>query len=105
MSDERMFPVLAGSDWREYQQLGMPRAVPWRLLGTHEAQALLNHGQTLQRLAERGGLSPFEMRAIVKGLGLRAAYMTPAEEYAWLVAWLAENAKPETQTTTGGKRE
>jgi hypothetical protein len=35
----------------------------------HEAQAQFNHGgQTLERLNERGGLSPYELYAVVHGL-------------------------------------
>jgi hypothetical protein len=95
VSDERMFPVLSGGDYREYARLGMPREVPWRLLAPHEAQALYNHGQTLQRLSERGGLGPAEMRAVVEGLRLRdVMHMKSADEYAWLVTWLARESAP-----------
>lgn len=65
--NERMFPVLDGGHHAEYRRLGMPREVPWRLLAPHEEQAKRNHNQTLERLAERGGLGPVEMRAIVEG--------------------------------------
>lgn len=62
---DRMFPVL----WRgsrvmlaELERAGCPRAIPWRFVAPHEAQARENHGgQTLERLAERGGLSPIEL--------------------------------------------
>lgn len=40
--------------------------VPMALLEPHEAQASTNHGQTLARLAERGGLSPCEAVAILE---------------------------------------
>jgi hypothetical protein len=39
--------------------------VPWSLVEGHEAQAQVNHGQTLQRLAERGGLDIFELWCVV----------------------------------------
>lgn len=40
-----------------------PASVPFELL--HESQAKANHSQTLQRLAERGGLYPSEMIAVI----------------------------------------
>lgn len=39
--------------------------IPWEVLEPHEQQAIINHGQTLQRLAERGGLSWGEAAAIL----------------------------------------
>jgi hypothetical protein len=52
----RRFPVLGG---------GM--TVPWLMLAPHEPQAVDNHGQTLQRLAERGGLGWAEMLCVLEG--------------------------------------
>ncbi len=40
--------------------------LPWSIIEPHEAQALKNHGQTLERLAERGGLSACEAVAILE---------------------------------------
>jgi hypothetical protein len=56
---ERLFPVLQAPD-------GCPRAIPWRLLAPHEEQAQRNHYQSLERLAERGGLCPSEMVAVLE---------------------------------------
>lgn len=39
---------------------------PWGIIAPHERQAQINHGQTLKRLAERGGLSPCELVAILE---------------------------------------
>jgi hypothetical protein len=39
--------------------------VPWSLIAPHEAQAQINHGQTLRRLAERGGLAASEVVAVL----------------------------------------
>lgn len=41
--------------------------IPWGLIAPHEAQAKSNHGQTLDRLAERGGLSHTEAIDIIQG--------------------------------------
>ena len=40
-------------------------AIPFAMLLPHQRQAMLNHNQTLQRLRERGGLSPCEAMAIL----------------------------------------
>lgn len=34
--------------------------IPFAMIAPHEAQALSNHGQTLERLAQRGGLAACE---------------------------------------------
>jgi hypothetical protein len=57
-----MFPVLEAPD-------GCPKSVPWALLAPHEAQAKRNHDQTLERLAQRGGLAAQEMVDIIAGNG------------------------------------
>ena len=42
-------------------------ALPWDMIEPHEAQAMKNHGgQTLARLAERGGLSAAEALAVIR---------------------------------------
>ena len=59
------FPILMGS-WREYR-LDCPRTVPWEMLVAHEEQAMKNHGgQTLARLAERGGLCCSELMSVLE---------------------------------------
>lgn len=57
----KRFPVLS----RNRNGWGEDKSVPWEILEPHRAQAMTNHGQTLERLAERGGLSPEELLAIV----------------------------------------
>jgi uncharacterized small protein (DUF1192 family) len=52
----KRFPVHSG---------GM--TVPWQMLAPHEPQALANHQQTLERLAERGGLGWAEMLCVLEG--------------------------------------
>lgn len=53
----RGMPVLGHSDM-------LP--VPWSLIAPHEIQAQKNHHQTLERVAERGGLCPSEMVAVIE---------------------------------------
>lgn len=55
-TDTPMFPIMGGP------------SVPWEVMLPHENQAQKNHGQTLRRLAERGGLGPHEAWAVVNGL-------------------------------------
>lgn len=49
----RMFPIMSGP------------AIPWAVIAPCEKQADRNHGQTLERLAERGGLCPSEAVAVL----------------------------------------
>jgi hypothetical protein len=63
---ERRFPVLFGSR-EQHLMAELPRSVPWSVLAGHEDQAQQNHSQTLERLAERGGLGWDEMWCIVHG--------------------------------------
>lgn len=76
----KMFPIMLHSD-RDTTRLGsigLARkrgtpyvcvCVPWEMLAPHEAQAQRNHSQSLQRLAERGGLSAGECLAVLEGKG------------------------------------
>lgn len=53
-----MFPIL--------ESVGsQPVYIPYNIIAPHEAQAIRNHSQTLQRLAERGGLDWTEVLAIL----------------------------------------
>lgn len=56
--------------------------IPFAMIEPHEAQALRNHGQTLERLAQRGGLAASEAVAIMKGLRWGAVKTgVPTEHY------------------------
>jgi hypothetical protein len=61
----RLFPVL---HQRHPGRGKLPdlKAIPWGMIEPHRAQAARNHGdQTLERLAERGGLDPAELVAVL----------------------------------------
>jgi hypothetical protein len=61
----RLFPVLfSTTDEDELRALDCPRAVPWVAL--NDGWAYQNHDQTLERLAQRGGLDPTEIVANVE---------------------------------------
>lgn len=66
---KRKFPVLRGS--RKKPEWGVD-TIDWSLLEPNEVQAVRNHGQDLKTLASRGGLSPREALAVIKGLGWTA---------------------------------
>jgi hypothetical protein len=59
----RRFPVLLG-DQRSIW-LGLPDSIPWEVIAPHERQANVNHGQPLETLARLGGLSPYELLAVL----------------------------------------
>ncbi len=63
--EDNKFPVL--HHYSRKPNDGLPDYVKWSLLS--EEQARENHGQTLSKLASRGGLSPCEMVGNVKGIG------------------------------------
>ncbi len=77
------FPVLwphGDAKRREMERLGAPKDVPFALVAGCEAQAQRNHGQTLQRLAERGGLSLTELCAVLDGRSWLPWSPTPESE-------------------------
>lgn len=45
-----------------------PSSIPWEAIAPYDGQAKYNHGgQSLERLAERGGLSPLEAYLVMTG--------------------------------------
>ncbi len=61
---ERMFPIM--SDSTVASNGFQMTSVPFRIVDAHRAQCRFNHGgQTPDRLAERGGLSPRELLAVL----------------------------------------
>lgn len=97
MIEGKVFPVLwqgSGDYRKKLAALGCPRTVPWDFVVHHRDGCLSNHDQTPERLAERGGLAPAEIVAIVKGSenwATRKRYwsLTPEEEVAQLKELLA----------------
>jgi hypothetical protein len=80
---ERRFPVIVPRDKRGREIAGCPTSVLWSLVEPHRAQAMSNHGQTLERLTERGGLAPDEMHAVVHDQRWRP--MDESTAIQWLV--------------------
>lgn len=68
--DEKRFPILSP---------GQSDSISWSILEPHRRQAALNHGgQTLEALANRGGLSYGELLAVLED----RKYEPMAEIYA-----------------------
>ena len=64
-SEERTFPIQA--DWSPEKRKWIPASrIPWAMIQPHEATALKNHQQSLETLAQRGGLSSCEAVAILE---------------------------------------
>lgn len=80
----RLFPILASAGGYG-RQPAPPRTLPWEMIATHEPQALRNHGQTIERLAERGGLSHKEALAVIEGKDFYDLPETAAEAAAKLL--------------------
>jgi hypothetical protein len=82
---------LSRSEAAEMRKADCPRSVPWRFVERHEAQVVDNHEQPLERIAERGGLSPAEIVAAARGQRLgRYFRMTDVGAAPELVSLLRE---------------
>ena len=53
---DKEFPILKSNG----------ETIPWESIASHEEQALRNHGQSLEKLASRGGLSWCEALAVLR---------------------------------------
>lgn len=71
--------------------------IPFAMIAPHEAQALRNHGQTLERLAQRGGLGVSEALDILEGRPWNSAKQCIENEH-YLInkvrAWRAASSNP-----------
>jgi hypothetical protein len=89
----RWFPIL--------QEVGIG-AIPWEMIEPCEAQAKRNHDQSLERLAERGGLGASEAVCVLNGQSLRDMLRDNKEAVRVLIhkrdAWMAVNRVEEIET-------
>lgn len=94
-----LFPIMGLSyryadDIRDLRKAGVQSVIigiPWDVITPHEAQAQINHSQTLARLAERGGLGHCEAVAILEDRRWRS--MPKAEANNRLAELVAEKSK------------
>lgn len=66
---DKLFPIHSSD--REVPNC--PKGIPWEVIAPHEEQALNNHSQTLEKLAQRGGLGLIEMYAVLSDKSYREA--------------------------------
>lgn len=72
--NDKVFPIMTGDpSKKEY--------IPWGLIETHERQALRNHGQNLDALAQRGGILWSEAYAILTDTSYPCGKAYVSEEY------------------------
>lgn len=102
----KMFPILFSykikeeiAAVRDANGTSVVIALPWLMVKEHEPQALRNHSQTVQRLAERGGLSAPEMCAVLENrpyqtMGYPQAH---ARLKQLLSEWTAEREKEDAE--------
>ncbi len=81
--NDNCFPVLRGGG-------DLPKFVKWRKLSEFWAQK--NHSQSLERLAERGGLSPIEIVGNVEGIDWIDLSSVSEERARDLVKKIAQDA-------------
>jgi len=95
--EHRQFTVMQTYSERvELEKLGCPKTIPWSLIEEHEAQVKRNHDQTLERLQQRGGLSPMEIAVALKDEKLTRIFrggITNGEAVAIIQSALDELAK------------
>jgi Asp-tRNA(Asn)/Glu-tRNA(Gln) amidotransferase B subunit len=71
----KTFPILNSCVRRCHEQhFSTPLVVSFDLVKRHEKQAMANHSQTVERLAERGGLSWFELLMVLTDSGSSSEY-------------------------------
>jgi hypothetical protein len=60
--EARRFPVML--DRQRSIWAGVPESIPWNAVSAHDHQVRAIHGKSLEILAQRGGLSPYELLAV-----------------------------------------
>jgi NTP pyrophosphatase (non-canonical NTP hydrolase) len=104
---EKMFPVLQVT--RKDGSQGLPTSVPWSKVEPLRLAALRGHQQTLERLAERGGLTVAELYGHAHGIDLQDFFWKRKEEFYdgdrlkprvidWFKGFAAVGAEPLQQT-------
>ena len=81
------FPILY-----ENNRINGPRNIPWEKAEEFREQAEKNHNQTLERLAERGGLSPVEIWCAGHGKPLSNLTRWPEIDHKGAIKWIEEFA-------------
>lgn len=95
MDSPKVFKVLYGYGSgirldKNNANLSIAQFIPWEVAETFREQAYKNHSQTLERLNERGGLSPLEMYCCAKSI--RWPNKPTFEDHRAANLWLWTNA-------------
>lgn len=72
--------------------------VPWDMIAEHEAQCLRNHGQTLEHLARRGGITAQEACAVLAdrfSVPSLLGWQAHAKLAHLMAEWIARQEKPD----------
>lgn len=95
MTDDRHFPVQSDYRLPKSERDALPASLPWHVVEQWREQIEANHEQTLERLCERGGLSPRELYLGAYRLSLRMIRSTDERSAArWLIAIASAAARP-----------
>jgi hypothetical protein len=86
---DRRFPIQNGP------------SIPWEIIADCEAQARINHDQSIEQLSSRGGLSPGEAVAVL--MGKRYKEVWPHGEGGTVVATLLNLVKERSATRVESK--
>lgn len=89
----KMFPILKTGRWGKTV---LPASIPWSLVAPHEAYAQKYHSQSLERLAQRGGLAPEELWHVIlhKDWDGSSKYNVSEEEALEWLQKLLQEAQP-----------
>jgi hypothetical protein len=96
----RRFPIMIQHYSKSYEVLRRgPGSIPWPMIAPHEARAKKNHDQTLERLAERGGLDAYEAVWVLTDQPWSSSgdiTDQQAVDQLWELyeAWIRESVKP-----------
>lgn len=79
-----------------------PSSIPWEVIAPYEGQALINHQQSLEKLASRGGLDPGETYLVMTGRCWKGETFTPEfykEACAFLDKLVRDRGELQTEIT------
>lgn len=81
---ELMFPILNDP---------IIRAIPWAVIAPHQTQAQVNHRQTLEVLARRGGLDVVDAVRVIRRMDWGAQRFSDGDRSAFRVALMNDLLK------------
>ena len=67
------------------------KSIPYEIVAPYDDNAIKYHGQSLERLNQRGGLSPLELYCVINDVSFYKTQMTETSAIEWLKKLLEEN--------------